>query len=205
MGPDSVFRDSRGSPAEHHGLRREPDISLGGTCPDYLDGRHFGREAVERIGEPLLAGIHAGDPDRLSMLSAFPRFVEMERKHGSLIRAMWKAPRPPSNAPAAFVSFPGGLQELADAVAARVRPSARSGLRCRMRPVRPDGDESRAARRSRQRGRPRVPPRLRRACSPPVDAGLAAALGAFARLPPPSSTWATPAPRSPHSLDGSAS
>jgi oxygen-dependent protoporphyrinogen oxidase len=88
-------------------------------------GRHFGREAVERIGEPLLAGIHAGDPERLSMLSAFPRFVAMEKMHGSLIRAMWKAPRPKAGAPAAFVSFPEGLQELADAVAARVRPRAR--------------------------------------------------------------------------------
>ena len=87
-------------------------------------GRHFGREAVERIGEPLLAGIHAGDPARLSMLSAFPRFVEMERTHGSLIRAMWKAPHPAPGAPA-FVSFPRGLQELADAAATRVRASTR--------------------------------------------------------------------------------
>jgi oxygen-dependent protoporphyrinogen oxidase len=94
-------------------------------------GRHFGREAVDRIGEPLLAGIHAGDPDRLSMLSAFPRFVEMERRRGSLIRAMWSAPRPKAGAPAAFVSFPGGLQELVDALAARVGGAARTGWRAR--------------------------------------------------------------------------
>jgi oxygen-dependent protoporphyrinogen oxidase len=91
-------------------------------------GRHFGREAVERIGEPLLAGIHAGDPDRLSMLSAFPRFVEMERKRGSLIRALWSAPRPKAGA-AAFVSFPGGLQELVDALASRMGGAARTGWR----------------------------------------------------------------------------
>lgn len=94
-------------------------------------GRHFGREAVERIGEPLLAGIHAGDPDRLSMLSAFPRFVDMERRRGSLIRAMWKAPRPKAGASAAFVSFPGGLQELVDALVPRVLPEARLGWRAR--------------------------------------------------------------------------
>ena len=106
-------------------LRPRPD---GGdeSIASFL-GRHFGPEAVERIGEPLLAGVHAGAPEELSMRSAFPRFVEMERKHGSLIRAMWKAPRPAPNAPAAFVSFPGGLQELADALAARVRPSASVG------------------------------------------------------------------------------
>jgi len=86
-------------------------------------GRHFGPEAVERIGEPLLAGIHAGAPEQLSMLSAFPRFVEMERRHGSLIRALWKAPRPAGQS--AFASLPGGLQELVDGLAAEVGASAR--------------------------------------------------------------------------------
>lgn len=100
-------------------LRPRPDAG-DESIASFL-GRHFGPEAVERIGEPLLAGIHAGDPDQLSMLSAFPRFVEMEREHGSLIRAMWKARRPASGAPAAFVSFPGGLQELVDAAAGRVQ------------------------------------------------------------------------------------
>jgi oxygen-dependent protoporphyrinogen oxidase len=107
------------------GMRPRPDA--GDESIASFVGRHFGREAVERIGEPLLAGIHAGDPERLSMLSAFPRFVEMERRHGSLIRGLWKGPRPGANAPAAFVSFPGGLQELADALAARLRPAARVG------------------------------------------------------------------------------
>jgi oxygen-dependent protoporphyrinogen oxidase len=92
-------------------------------------GRHFGREAVERIGEPLLAGIHAGDPELLSMSSAFPRFVAMEKTHGSLIRAMWKTPRPQG---AAFVSFPTGLSELTDALAARVRPRTRLGWPARV-------------------------------------------------------------------------
>ena len=92
-------------------------------------GRHFGREAVERIGEPLLAGIHAGDPERLSMSSAFPRFVDMERRHGSLIRAMWKAPRPKAGGPPAFVSFKDGLRELPDARAARIGADARTGWR----------------------------------------------------------------------------
>ena len=92
-------------------------------------GRHFGREAVERIGEPLLAGIHAGDPERLSMASAFPRFVDMERRHGSLIRAMWKAPKPRKGAPPAFVSFKDGLRELPEALAARLGEGARTGWR----------------------------------------------------------------------------
>lgn len=49
--------------------------------------RRFGREAAEYLAEPLLAGIHAGDVDRLSLQALFPRFAEAERAHGSLLRA----------------------------------------------------------------------------------------------------------------------
>jgi oxygen-dependent protoporphyrinogen oxidase len=90
-------------------------------------GRRFGRECVERLGEPLLAGIHAGDPDRLSMRATFPRFVELEARHGSLIRGLLAA-RPARAAkgspPAAFYSLRGGLVDLVDALAARLPPHA---------------------------------------------------------------------------------
>ena len=43
--------------------------------------RRFGQEAVERLGEPLMAGIHAGDPERLSMRATFPRLVDLEARH----------------------------------------------------------------------------------------------------------------------------
>src|SRR3954464_1940011 len=46
--------------------------------------RRFGNEAVTYLAEPLLAGIHGGDVDRLSIGALFPRFVDTERKHGSL-------------------------------------------------------------------------------------------------------------------------
>ena len=49
--------------------------------------RRFGAEATAYLAEPLLAGIHAGDVDRLSIRALFPRFVEVERTHGSLLRA----------------------------------------------------------------------------------------------------------------------
>ena len=51
--------------------------------------RRLGREAYERLVQPLVAGIYTADPERLSAAAAMPRFVEMERQHGSLIRAMW--------------------------------------------------------------------------------------------------------------------
>jgi len=98
--------------------------------------RRFGQEAVERLGEPLLAGIHAGDPERLSILATFPRFRELEAKHGSLVRGMWAAPRPrpkPGARPrAAFYSLRGGLRELVDALVKRLPPgSIRTGARVR--------------------------------------------------------------------------
>src|SRR5204863_8500021 len=54
--------------------------------------RRFGAEAATYLAEPLLAGIHAGDVDRLSVRALFPRFVEAEREHGSLLRAFSRRP-----------------------------------------------------------------------------------------------------------------
>ena len=56
--------------------------------------RRLGPEAYARVVEPLLAGIHAGDATRLSLPATFPRFVDMERDHGGLVRAAL-APRLP--------------------------------------------------------------------------------------------------------------
>ncbi len=86
--------------------------------------RRFGQQAVDRLGEPLLAGIHSGDPERLSMLATFPRFRKLEQEHGSLVRGMWKTKRPlrrpGETPPAAFYSLRGGLRELVDALALRI-------------------------------------------------------------------------------------
>jgi oxygen-dependent protoporphyrinogen oxidase len=93
------------------------------SIADFLR-RRFGQEAVDRLGEPLLAGIHAGDPERLSILATFPRFRDLETKHGSLVRGMWAAPRPKATPgarpPAAFYSLRGGLREMVDALVLRL-------------------------------------------------------------------------------------
>ena len=74
--------------------------------------RRFGREATTYLAEPLLAGIHAGDVDKLSVQALLPRFVDAEREHGSLLRAFQR--RQPGSVPAdgAFKSLPGGLSEM---------------------------------------------------------------------------------------------
>ena len=49
--------------------------------------RRLGEEVLERIAEPLVAGIHAADPETMSLRASFPRFLDMEAEHRSLIRA----------------------------------------------------------------------------------------------------------------------
>lgn len=77
--------------------------------------RHFGREYVARIAAPLLAGIHATDPERLSLRAAFPGLASMEDRHGSLVRAAWRAPGGPSR-----VTLAGGMGTLVAALARRL-------------------------------------------------------------------------------------
>jgi oxygen-dependent protoporphyrinogen oxidase len=93
--------------------------------------RRFGREAVEYLADPLLAGIHAGDVERLSMHALFPRLIEAERTFGSVLRG-FRAMRRPSSQDGAFVSLPGGIGELVDAIVARLPPGT---LRCGARVI----------------------------------------------------------------------
>jgi oxygen-dependent protoporphyrinogen oxidase len=83
--------------------------------------RRFGDEAVDYLAEPLLAGIHAGDAERLSMRALFPRLLEAERQSGSVLRS-FRALRITSSPRGAFVSLPGGTGELVDALAAALGP-----------------------------------------------------------------------------------
>ena len=85
--------------------------------------RRFGREAAIYLAEPLLAGIHAGDVDALSVRALFPRFVEAEKQYGSLLRAFRRRTNPKSQIPnpdSAFRSLPGGLSEMVDAIGLRI-------------------------------------------------------------------------------------
>jgi oxygen-dependent protoporphyrinogen oxidase len=94
--------------------------------------RRFGCEAATYLAEPLLAGIHAGDVDRLSIRALFPRLVEAERKHGSLIRAFRRQRRPPGDG--AFRSLPGGLSEMVRALE-RTLPAGSVRLRAPVREI----------------------------------------------------------------------
>ena len=82
--------------------------------------RRFGAEAATYLAEPLLAGIHAGDVDRLSVRALFPRFVEAEREYGSLLQAFSRRPAAEHarDGHGAFRSLPGGLSEMVCALVA---------------------------------------------------------------------------------------
>ena len=101
--------------------RNRTDESIGAFMT-----RRFGAEATTYLAEPMLAGIHAGDVDRLSLGALFPRFAEAEQKHGSLIRAFRRRPAAPS-AEGAFKSLPGGLSELVQALVGALPPDAVRG------------------------------------------------------------------------------
>ncbi len=93
--------------------------------------RRLGRECLEKIAEPLVAGIHTSNPDNMSVLATFPRFVQMEQKSGSLILGMIAAmkgrphatlsgpSRPGHDSPKMtyFMSFKNGMQALPQACA----------------------------------------------------------------------------------------
>ena len=86
-------------------------------------GRRFGDEAVTYLAEPLLAGIHAGDVNRLSVRALFPRLVETEAQHGSLLRAFRRSAAP-AQPDGAFRSLPGGLSEMVCALVAALPSGA---------------------------------------------------------------------------------
>lgn len=90
--------------------------------------RRLGREALERVAQPLIGGIYTADPDDLSLAATMPRFLEMERRSRSIIWAMWNAQRQhPTTARATsgarwslFVSVDDGMQTMVDTIAQRL-------------------------------------------------------------------------------------
>lgn len=89
--------------------------------------RRVGRQAFENLAEPLLSGIFAGDANKLSILSTFPRLRDAERRHGSLIKAAIAARRRSANSPSQarrhtpFVSFAKGLDTIVTAAIDHIR------------------------------------------------------------------------------------
>lgn len=92
--------------------------------------RRFGREVLERVVQPLVSGIYAADPSGVSLLATMPRFAEMERVQGSIIRALRRSAQPrelrDGGGPrwSLFTAPAGGMQELVFAIAQRLPPTS---------------------------------------------------------------------------------
>lgn len=87
--------------------------------------RRLGREAFERMAQPMIGGIYTSDAENLSLKATFPRFLEMEREHGSIIKALLTQKRKATQTSrgtsgprySLFLSFETGMQTLVDTLA----------------------------------------------------------------------------------------
>ncbi len=107
------------------------------TLADFIR-RRLGSEALDRLAEPLLAGIHNADAEKQSIMATFPRFRALEKKHGSLIRGMMamrkrnhaapSAASPSRSSPrprGAFISLRDGMESLARGLVAALNAEMR--------------------------------------------------------------------------------
>jgi len=85
---------------------------------------HFGTETLDYLAEPLLSGVYGGDPAKLGIEGVLPRFLEMEKKYGSLVRGVLAARRGNARTGATpaplFQTLKSGLGKLVDVLASRV-------------------------------------------------------------------------------------
>jgi oxygen-dependent protoporphyrinogen oxidase len=96
--------------------------------------RRLGAEALDKIAEPLMAGIYNAEAERQSLLATFPRFRELEEKHGSLIRGMIAGRRAQTSAKpttngsrplSMFMSLAGGMETLVHTLRGRLTGDCR--------------------------------------------------------------------------------
>ena len=104
-------------------LLARPRVRTTDTSLASFVSAHFGPEVVDYGLNPFVAGVYAGDPEKLSARYSFPRLWQLERTHGSLLRGFRAEARerrargePTGTAP--IISFARGLQTLTDALAA---------------------------------------------------------------------------------------
>ncbi len=102
--------------------------------------RRFGREAADIFVDALVTGIHAGDPEKLSVRAAFPRLVQMEAEAGSVLKGFLRAAKMKKRAaqergetpmPQRMWSFAGGLGVLIAALRDSLGPIVQTGVRVR--------------------------------------------------------------------------
>ncbi|GAB4366098.1 MAG: protoporphyrinogen oxidase [Deltaproteobacteria bacterium] len=100
--------------------------------------RRLGKEALEKLIDPMVTGIYAGDPDRMSLRSCFPLICELEEKYGGLVRGMISLARERKKAGVrremtagpggVLTSFDDGAQTLIEVLAERLAEGLHLGV-----------------------------------------------------------------------------
>ena len=113
----------------------EGDSDIDESLADFAR-RRLGKEAFQYLIDPMSSGIYAGDPEKLSLRSCFPRIYELEHTYGSLIRAMLKLKKeaaakgkkgPGAGPGGVLTSFRNGMSEMANRLAEKLGDSLRTG------------------------------------------------------------------------------
>jgi len=101
--------------------------------------RRIGEEALEKLLDPMVAGIFAGDPDRMSLKAAFPAIYQLERRYGGLIKGLiakmkeakksGKKASGPAGPGGVLTSFVGGVSDLIGALERELSSSLKTGTK----------------------------------------------------------------------------
>ena len=146
--PGALFMSAAFTPGAKFRLWREPFIApapadVEESIADFAR-RRLGAEILEYAVDPFVAGVYAGDPERISMAAAFPRIHALEQKYGSVIRGQIQAARdrrrsaPDAASSGGSFSFRNGMQTLTDALARAIGRITFDAEVVRLEP-RPDG------------------------------------------------------------------
>jgi oxygen-dependent protoporphyrinogen oxidase len=108
-------------------LRRSRPPEKEETVADFVR-RKFGNEILDYLVAPFTSGVYAGDPEMLSLRSAFPSVAEWEREYGSVLRGA-KRSREASGGPRpSLCSFRRGVATLPRALAEKLGAVVRVGV-----------------------------------------------------------------------------
>ncbi len=147
--PFGFLSSSYLSPRARLRLLTEPLVPPGGAKTEEAEtdenvadfwSRRFGAEFTERVIDPLVGGLFAGRAAELSMPAVFPELLEMERRHGSITRAVLRCRLAGAKMPGRRLhSWVDGMGTLPTALAPALGPALRTGVAVRRIRVHPGG------------------------------------------------------------------
>ena len=133
LSPPALLMGSTLSKSARMQLLTEPFRSRGPADESVADfvRRRLGAQVLERLVEPFVTGIHAGDVEALSVAACFPALKEAEMTHGSLLRGLrQRGKENPKASPGKLISFRGGLGTLIRALETALGDRVHTGTTC---------------------------------------------------------------------------